>query len=122
MKKFLLIFAILLVVVFSTLPGTQFMYDYGTRHPRDKMSATLVYTAARIRMNVGSYQVAAAWFRTAIGLFPYHGKADEAAYWLAFCHEKAKNYHEAESAYKRFIETYPQHRFVKKAKKRLVTM
>jgi outer membrane protein assembly factor BamD (BamD/ComL family) len=122
MKKFLLIFLLLMVVVFSTLPGTELMYDHGSQHPQEKISASLVYTAARIRMNVGSYQAAADWYRTAIRLFPYHDNADEAVYWLAFCLEKAKNYHEAEAAYNRFITTYPNHRFVKKAKNRLLSM
>lgn len=122
MKKLMIVFLLFLAIVAGTIPATNFMYDYGMNHPGKSLSPSLVFTAARIRMNVGNYEVASNWFHNALQYFPYHKTADEAAYWHAYCQEKAKRFNQAGASYQRFIDTYPNHRFVPKAKKRMISM
>ena len=74
------------------------------------MSEQAVYAQAFDALKAGSYSIAITGFKDFLGTYPTSPLADNAQYWLGEAYYVNKAYPEAEAAFQRVIDKYPQSR------------
>lgn len=119
MKKLLVVFGVLVVLLCCALPITGFVGQKALQRPEASWSEPAVYFAARLRMRLSRFASAAAILQHAIKVWPKSERVDEATYWIAFSYERAQVYDQAIVWYGAFLQRYPDHVWAAQARHRL---
>ena len=91
MKNFLLLIAVIIVVVCSLTPITNFLIKKGFQNKDKPWAPVTVVTCARIQMLLMNTTATRPALESSLTTFPNYPKRDKVHFWIALCYEKEKN-------------------------------
>lgn len=90
--------------------------DFSKQYPEDTTSATYLYKAAEVSMNLQLATQAIGYYDELLSAYPNFSKRPECIFLKAFIYEnQLNNLDEAEKYYTQFLEEYPSHQLAKDA-------
>jgi TolA-binding protein len=96
----------------KALKLSQLYITYADENPLDTLSATYLFKAADITMNMGSAAKAIELYNRVIYSYPDFRKAPECLFLVAYIYENNfANYGKAKELYEQFIQLYPENEF-----------
>jgi len=119
MKVLLIILGVMVGLVICIMPISGLMARQGLKNRGKSWAPGMVFKAARIRMILFQHRSARKIMERGLQAFPKYKRRDLVSFRIGYCWEKTRNYAEAATAYRKFVEQWPKHPLADQAQRRI---